>query len=262
MTRPEQTSSAIADRVAPQPPTTPLLRSVDPRVRLLVCIVFAFVTVSLSHMAGLLGALGLAVAAALLARLEPASTLKRLAALDGFMFFVLGLLPFTMPGTPLFSIAGFEASQEGLWRAAEILLKSNAIVLMILALPGTMEQVELGHAMAGLRVPEKFVHLFLFTVRYIDVLGREYRRLRTSMRARGFTMRCNLHTWRSVGYLFGMLMIRSIERSERIVAAMRCRGFQGRLPSLADTQTVRGTDRAFAVVSLAACIALFTLEHA
>lgn len=262
MTRPEQTSSAIAESRTPQPPTTPLLRRIDPRVRLVVCIVFAFVTVSLSHIPSLLGALGLSMAAAILARLVAASTLKRMAALDGFMFFVLGLLPFTMPGTALFSIAGFEASQEGLWRAVEILLKSNAIVLMILALPGTMEQVELGHAMAGLRVPEKFVHLFLFTVRYIDVLGREYRRLRTSMRARGFTMRCNLHTWRSVGYLFGMLMIRSIERSERIVAAMRCRGFQGRLPSLADTQTVRGTDRAFAAVSLMACLALFTLERA
>ncbi len=265
MTRPEQTSSTIAhadDECDAPRQTPPLLRMIDPRVRLLVCMAFALATVSLSHLPGLLAALGLAIGAALAARLEPGATFRRMASLDGFMFFVLALLPFTTPGSPLFAIWGFEASHEGLTRAIEILLKSNAVVLMILALLGTMEQVELGHAMAGLRAPEKFVHLFLFTVRYIEVLGREYRRLRTSMRARGFTMRCNWHTWRSVGFLFGMLMIRSIERSERIVAAMRCRGFQGRLPSLADVQTVRGADRAFALVSFAACIALFTLEHA
>jgi cobalt/nickel transport system permease protein len=48
------------------------------------------------------------------------------------------------------------------------------------------------------------------------------------MRARAFRPGCGPHCWRSVGYLFGMLMVRSLERAERIDAAMRCRGFDGR----------------------------------
>ena len=69
------------------------------------------------------------------------------------------------------------------------------------------------------------------TVRYIEVLGREYRRLRTAMAVRGFRMRCSLHTWRSLGHLFGMLFARSFDRAARIGAAMRCRGFDGSFPS-------------------------------
>ena len=72
------------------------------------------------------------------------------------------------------------------------------------------------------------------TVRYIEVLGREYRRLRTAMVVRGFRMRFSLHTWRSLGHLFGMLFARSIDRAERIGAAMRCRGFNGAFPVLSE----------------------------
>jgi cobalt/nickel transport system permease protein len=31
-----------------------------------------------------------------------------------------------------------------------------------------------------------------------------------------------------LGYLVGMLLVRSLDRSERIVRAMKCRGFRGR----------------------------------
>jgi cobalt/nickel transport system permease protein len=134
-------------------------------------------------------------------------------------------------------------------------------MLMILALLGSIEPVKLGHAMAQLRLPVKFVHLFLFTVRYIDVQGREYRRLRTAMKARGFRLRCDLHTWRSVGYLFGMLLVRGIERAERILAAMRCRGFQGHFHLMAEAEPVNRRDYAFAGLSVAAACALIALEY-
>jgi cobalt/nickel transport system permease protein len=105
------------------------------------------------------------------------------------------------------------------------------------------------------------VHLFLFTVRYIAVLGREYQRLRTAMKARGFRMRCDLHTWRSIGYLFGMLLVRSLERSERILAAMRCRGFQGDFHPLTPVGTPGWRDYAFAGGALIAGGLLLALEQ-
>jgi cobalt/nickel transport system permease protein len=48
------------------------------------------------------------------------------------------------------------------------------------------------------------------------------------MRARAFVAGSNRHTWRSLGWLLGMLLVRSLERSRRILAAMKCRGFSGR----------------------------------
>ncbi|MCR6630590.1 MAG: cobalt ECF transporter T component CbiQ [Magnetospirillum sp.] len=232
----------------------------DPRSRILAAMLFALLVVALNHPAALALAVVLAVAAALLARLEPAPTLRRMLALDGFMVLAVALLPFTVPGDALFSLAGLDASRQGVERAAVILLKANAVVLMVLALVGSMEAVALGHALRRLGAPDKLVHLFLFTVRYLDVLQREYLRLRIAMRARAFAMRSDRHTWRSVGYLFGMLMVRSIERSERIVAAMRCRGFDGRFPSLDEPTRFRLPDGVFALASLAGMVLLMMVE--
>ncbi len=239
----------------------PVLEAVDTRLRLVVCWSFALVVIGLTQLHALLAALALAGFAAMAANLKRAATLRHMVAFDGFMLFVLLFLPFTVPGEGVFSLNGVTASCEGLLHAAGILLRSNAVMLMVLALLGSMEPMKLGHAMARLRLPAKFVHLFLFTVRYIEVLSREYRRLRTAMKARGFRMRCNPHTWRSIGYLFGMLLVRSIERAERILAAMRCRGFQGRFHSLAEVKTMDWRDYAFAGLSVVAGGALIALEY-
>ena len=98
----------------------------------------------------------------------------------------------------------------------------------------TMDAVKLGHALSRLHVPDKLTHLFLFTVRYIDVLEHEYRRLLTAMKMRCFHPRMNLHTYRSLAYLVAMLMVKSFDRSHRILAAMKCRGFQGKFYVLED----------------------------
>ncbi len=134
---------------------------------------------------------------------------------------------------------GFAASIEGLLHACKIALKANAVVLALLALVGTMGATTLGHAMAHLKVPEKLVHLLMFTVRYLDVIGQEYKRMRRAMQARAFVLRSNMHTWRSIGYLVGMLLVHSLERSERIMAAMKCRGYQGKLYLLDNMEIVR-----------------------
>lgn len=205
-----------------------LLDTVSPSIRVGTAVAFAIATVALDRLPLLALALAIAVVLAALARLPAASTARRLAGMDAFMLCVLVFLPFAVPGTPLFAVAGLSASAEGLRQAAAIVLTANAIVLAVLALVGTLEPVSLGRALAALKVPDKVVHLLLFTVRYIAVLKSEYQRMVLAMRARGFRGRGNRHTWNSFGWLFGMLLVRSFERSERIQAAMKCRGFSGR----------------------------------
>ena len=141
---------------------------------------------------------------------------------------LLIVLPWGVRGEPLLAWGGLQFSREGLQLVAAIARKGNAIVLMLMVLLGTLDIVTLGHALRHLYVPEKFAHLLLFTVRYIDVLEREYQRLSAAMQIRGFRGRMDRHTYRSYGYLVGMLLVRSLGRAERIVAAMKCRGFRGR----------------------------------
>ncbi|BAE53141.1 cobalt ECF transporter T component CbiQ [Paramagnetospirillum magneticum] len=211
-----------------------LIERLDPRTRLLAALLFALAEVLVPSLMAQCAGLALAVAAAMVARLPLGATLRRLLGLEGFMVVVLLMLPFTVPGQPLFSLWGLDASHEGLRQAASIAVKANAVAVALFALLGSMEAPALGRALGRLGVSERFVHLLLFTTRYLSVLEDEYRRLRLAMRARAFRPTTGPHCWRSVGYLFGMLMVRSLERAERIDAAMRCRGFTGRFPSLDD----------------------------
>ncbi len=235
------------------------LESLDPRGRVVAAAAFAVAVVALHALPAIATALGFSLLALSITRLPWRQTLRRMAAMDGFIIFMLALLPFTVPGTPLFHIFGFGFSLEGLLQAAEIGLKANAIILMLMVLVGTMEPVTVGHALHRLRAPVTLVHLLMFTVRYIAVLQQEYFRLRAAMKARGFRMRNSLHTYKSVGYLVGMMLVRSVDRSERILAAMKCRGFNGSIP-LMDDMKFRTADLVFLIIGLLVLGLLIGLE--
>ncbi|WP_321449750.1 cobalt ECF transporter T component CbiQ [uncultured Cohaesibacter sp.] len=235
------------------------IREQDPRVRIVAVFVFSICVVQLDKLLplgiALLGGLFLL----LQARMPFVNSLKRVLTVDSFIILLLVMLPFTTPGTEMASVFGFSASYEGLRQAIVILLRANAIVMASLALLATIDAVTFGQALAKLKVPERLVHLLLFTVRYIEVLHAEYLRLKTAMKCRGFAPGNNLHTYKSVGYLVGMLLIRSFERSERILMAMKCRGFNGQFHLLKDFDYTR-RDFTFSMIAFLFVLLLLALE--
>ncbi|MGB0683944.1 MAG: cobalt ECF transporter T component CbiQ [Magnetovibrionaceae bacterium] len=242
-------------------PASTLLDRLDARCRLGALVAFALVTVALSDLAVLSLAFGLSILLCTLARLHPGFVLKRMAALDGLVLIVVLLVPFTTPGEPALSILGQEASREGLVRAADIALTANTVLMALLALLGRMSLPSLSAGLIGLKVPERLVHLLLMTLRYVDVLGDEYRRLRTAMKARGFKPGTNRHSYATLGNLIGMMLVRAIERAERVLGAMKCRGYSGRMPMLAEPKLTR-LDIEFLVLCSAVLCVLLGLEVA
>jgi cobalt/nickel transport system permease protein len=203
----------------------------DPRSRIVAAAAFSAVVAVVNGFPALGLALGAAFWGATLTSLRPLGVIQRLVPVNVLMLFLVALLPWSVAGPEheaLLTLGPLAYTGEGLLMAAAIVIKANAIVLAIVVLVGTLDMVTLGHALGHLWVPDKLSHLLLFTVRYLDVLGREYRRLRAAMKIRGFRPRMSLHTYRSFGYLVGMLLVRSLDRSERVLAAMKCRGFRGR----------------------------------
>jgi cobalt/nickel transport system permease protein len=231
----------------------------DPRLRILAAAGFSILVALARQFPTLGAALAAAVIASATAGLSFSVIRKRLLPLNLLMLLLLVLLPLTTQGTPLGSIGPLAFSKEGLLLAAAIAIKGNAIMLAILALMGSLDATTIGHALSHLHVPEKLTNLLLFTVRYVDVLHREGLRLRAAMKVRGFRPRMDRHTYRSYGYLVGMLLVRSFDRSERIVAAMKCRGFQGRFFML-DHFALSRRDAPFAVASMTILIALSYME--
>jgi cobalt/nickel transport system permease protein len=231
----------------------------DPRGKILVAVAFSVVVALVQGLAALGLALAVAAAAVAAARLRPAAVAARLVPLNLFMLLLAAVLPLTTRGDPFWQIGPLAFSWEGLLLAARVALKGNAILLALVLLLGTIEIGTLGHALDHLCVPTKLAHLLLMTVRYLDVLEREYRRLSAAMKLRGFRPRTDRHTLRTYGPLVGMLLVRSFDRSERVLAAMKCRGFRGRF-YLLDHFAYSWRDLLFAAVSLLALLALVWME--
>jgi cobalt/nickel transport system permease protein len=242
-------------RAEGETPVGGAVQRVDPRVRVALGFAFALVAVTLQSLPLLALAMAMAAVLAVMARLPAAQTLRRMLGLDAFMVPILLFLPFTVSGPAIAWVGPFAVTAEGIHQAALIVLTANTVVLTVLALVGTIEPAVLGHALLGLGIPEKMVRMLLLTVRYIAVLRAEHDRLRLAMRARAFHPTGNAHTWKSYGFLFGMLLVRSFERSERILDAMKCRGFSGRY-FVVEAKPPRPADWVFAGTVLAALLVL------
>jgi cobalt/nickel transport system permease protein len=208
------------------------VHSLDPRVKIIVAILYSVVIAVSSNFLALLPALVVAVILIILAKLPIAKVFYRLLFVNGLILFLWFLLPFTLRGDTLFTVGPLVGTKEGVLYASQITVKSNAILLTTIALVATTPVFTLGHAMSKLCFPNKIVHLFLFTYRYIHVIFQEYHRLTNAMRIRGFMPRTNIHTYKSYAYLVGMLLVRSYDRAERIHKAMLCRGFTGKYYTL------------------------------
>ncbi len=236
-----------------------IVHRLDARSRTVVMFAFALLVASCRQFAVLWVALALALGLAALARLPMAPLSKRLIRVNVFMLMVFLLLPTTTPGEPVFTLGPLVFSREGLALASRITLKANAIVLMFTALLGTVEIAALGQAFQHLHVPDKLIHLLMFTLRYLDVLHHEYVGLLRAMKARAFRPGMNRLTYRSYAYLLAMLMVRSLERAERVMDAMKCRGFKGTFHACRRL-TFHRRDAVFCSVSVAVLAVLMFLE--
>ena len=232
---------------------------IDPRLRVGAATLLS-VAVAVSRSltvpaAATVGALFLVAAARPPLRVVP----RRLAMLWIFLLLLWMTLPFTRPGTPLWTLGPLVATRPGLLLAAAVSLKSTAILLFLLALVATLDAATLGHALYRFRVPEKLVHLLLLAYRYIFVIEAEYRRMRRAARLRGFRPKTDPHTYRTVAWMLGMLFVRSAARADRVARAMRLRGFSGRFRSLRTFAFTR-TDGLWTALFLAGLAGLLVLE--
>jgi cobalt/nickel transport system permease protein len=164
-----------------------------------------------------------------------------------------------MEGKHILSIGPVNAFKEGIIYSAIITLKTNSIIIVLMALMSTMPILTMGKAMRHLCVPGKIVHLFLFTYRYIHAIHREYLRLMNAIKIRGFQPSTDIHTYRTYAYLVGMLLVRSHDRAVRVRAAMLCRGFMGRFYDLSEF-SIKLTDVAVMSLSIMAVIIICLLQ--
>lgn len=203
-----------------------LVHRLDPRVKLLATCLYSVVIATAPDVSVVLAGFPFVLVFLALARLPLKKLALRFAVVNGFIFFLWLIIPFTTKGGPVFHIGPLVATDAGLRLALLITLKSNAIIGCVLWGLATSRIFDLAHSLMHLKVPGRLVHLIFLTHRYLFVVQGEFKRLRTAMKVRGFSPGTNLHTYKSYANLVGMLLVNSFDRSERVYQAMKLRGYE------------------------------------
>lgn len=206
------------------------LDRLDTRTRVIAAVALILALVSLRSWTLLGAAILLGILLTTLAGIPARQTIRRLLHVEGFLLILFVALPLTTRLPPFIAIGPVGLSVPGLERAATLALRITAAALVVLPLISGLTPIRLGHALGRLGLPSRLVQVFLFSIRYIELLRAEARRLHDAMRLRGFVPATDLHTLKSYGHFIGQLLVRAVERAERVNEAMRCRGFAGRFP--------------------------------
>lgn len=158
--------------------------------------------------------------------------------------FVLATLPLIIigpaPQDQITVLNGLQItySVEGLSRFASISVKSWISVMSAVLLAAITRFPDLLRALEQLKVPKLFVAIIGLMWRYLFVISEEVTRMLRARTSRSAIAPESGHTggtllWRArvTGGMAGSLFLRSIERSDRVYAAMLSRGYNGELPS-------------------------------
>jgi len=143
--------------------------------------------------------------------------------------YLLKRLSLFMPFLVLMAISlplsqGFE---RGGAISAMIVARGTLAFLASLWLVNVMPFEQLLMTLRSLGVPAMVVAILAFMYRYVFVVWDELDKLRTAQRARSFGQASLWFRWKTLAQTIGMLLIRSLERAERIHGAMCARGWDG-----------------------------------
>lgn len=136
----------------------------------------------------------------------------------------------------------------GCWIAAgwlsflSIQLRAILGVTGAIGLIATTGMERLSHGLARLGMPRGFVTQLLFLYRYLFLLGANSAAMSRARDLRSNGQPLLLSTY---GSLVGHLLLRTLDRAERIHSAMCCRGFRGDIP-LGESDRFGWRDAAFA----------------
>lgn len=203
---------------------TPIHR-LDPRAKIIATLVFVIVAVSYGkyEIAAMLPLVFFPIALGALGGIPAWFVIQRVLVALPFVLFV-GIFNPLLDRTVVLRLGTLDVA--GGWVSlASILFRSTLTVGAALLLVATTGMAGICAGLTRLGVPRVFAVQLLFLYRYLFVLGDEATRLLRARSLRSFGGRGM--GLRAASSLLGHLLLRTIDRAERIHVAMRSRGFDG-----------------------------------
>ena len=204
-----------------------IIKCLDPRTKILSVFLFSVIVAVSYRLTTLFFALAISLIIIIASKAYAKEVFKRLVPVNLIVILLWFFLPFTVKGEPVCSLGPLSITGEGLFYATRITIKSNTMMLMLIALISSTSVLTIGHAMHDMFIPKKLVHLLFFTFRYIYIIYDEYLRIEKALKVRCFVPKTSLHTYKTYAFMVGMLLVKSFDRAQRVYNAMLCRGFNG-----------------------------------
>ena len=145
---------------------------------------------------------------------------------------LLIFLPFV--GSMAISLPLSQGLDRGWDLMLQIMFRGCLAFLVSLWLVNVMPFEQLLITLRKLRVPAVIVAILAFMYRYVFVVWDELDKMRTARKARSFSSDSLWFRWKTLSQMIGMLLIRSLNRAERIHGAMCSRGWDGEVRWLDD----------------------------
>jgi cobalt/nickel transport system permease protein len=131
-----------------------------------------------------------------------------------------------------FSFPLSQGFETGWAMMSAILFRGTLTFLAVLWLVNVMPFDQLLVTLRKFHVPAIFVATLSFMYRYLFLLWDELETMRMARRARSFGRQSLFSSWRHSIQLIGMLLIRAMQRAERVHGAMSARGWDGHVRTL------------------------------
>ena len=164
----------------------------------------------------------------MLARLPGGFIARRAIVLIPFLLVAL-LLPIVGSGERV-EVLGLSLSEQGLWDMWNVFAKAGLGFLVAVVLAATTEIADLLRGLDALHMPRIVTSIIGFAVRYIDIVGADFGRMRIALASRGYQGR-SLATWGIYAKTIGSVFVRTYERGERVYLAMLSRVYTGSMPA-------------------------------
>ncbi len=113
--------------------------------------------------------------------------------------------------------------------ALNIYLRTNMILLFNLLLFFNSNGYDIVRALNELRFPQKLVSSLYFTLKMIQILTDEFKKIRQTLKARGFKAKTDMFSYETYGNLFGHIFVTSIRKANALQESFELRGFHGKI---------------------------------
>jgi cobalt/nickel transport system permease protein len=193
------------------------VRSVDPRVALVLALSGSFLLAVARSYATLLTGLIVAAVLVFVRRVGMAALFRRLVRLQLLLGLFFLLLPLSWHDGSL------TWDSHRLELPLVIALRANGILLWVTAWVEPLGVAGLLHGMRGVGVPAAIVQIAMLSLRYLSLMQGEFRQMRLAMASRGYSGRAPAAAYQVWANLIGMLFLRSLDRAEHLRRSMAAR---------------------------------------